>query len=135
MRLAPALVAVLLGGCTLVDQRTFNPDAQRRPSFAAPASPAAVAPEPGPRPLLTARAPVDTQAVQADIARAVAAARRLKPGVVFDVVEVTPDTGGSLGADAAAIARLIAAQGIPASRIHLAARPATALREVRVYVR
>ena len=136
MRRAAALAGLAgLAGCSLIDQRTFNPQAGMRPTFPSPAVPVAVAPEPGPRPLLTVRPPVDPAQLRADLAKAVGAARRVKPGVIFDVVELTPQSVDP-GADAASVAQLIVAQGVPQSRVHLAARPITAgSPEVRVYVR
>ena len=133
-RLLLPVLAAGLAGCTLIDERTFNPDAERRPVFTAPAAAVAVTPEPGPKPLLTVRPPVSAAVLQADIARAVAAARSLKPSVVFDVVAVT-EQASDPGADAATVAQMIVAQGVPATRVHLAARPiATGPAEVRVYV-
>lgn len=128
------LGGVCLTGCTLIDERTFNPAAEQRPTFPSPPSQTADAPEPGPRPLLTIRPPVQSDAVRGDIANAVKAARAVKRDVNFDVVTVMP--AGVVGDDAAEIARLIVAQGVPASRVHLAARPEpSAARQVRVYVR
>lgn len=130
------LALAVLPGCSLVDQRTFNPQAGVRPVVAsAPAAPAAVAALPGPPPLLTIVVPPPAT-LRDDIGTAVAAARRRKPGVVFDVVEITPDGGAGVGGEAAGVARLIAAQGVPSERVHLAARAAPGgQREVRVYVR
>ncbi len=133
--LVVALAGVTLAGCTLIDQRTFNPEAGKRPGSPPPAV-AAAAPEPGPRPLFTVRPPIVAAAIRADIAKAVDAARTVKPGVVFEVVELTTDPGAGVGAGAAEVARLIIAQRIPATRVHLAARPVAAgAGEVRVYVR
>lgn len=135
-RRALLLALAALPGCSLVDQTTFNPNAGKRPDIPTPpAPPPGPAPEPGPPALLSIRVPI-TGDLRPDIAKAVAAARSRKPDVVFEVVEITPGTGTGVGADAAEVARLIIAQGIPASRVHLAARPVpNAAREVRVYVR
>ena len=73
-------------------------------------------------------------------AKAVAAARARKATVVFDVVEITAPSSGAdipIGNDAVTVARAIEAQGVPATRVNLLARPeADAVpREVRVYIR
>ena len=74
--------------------------------------------------------------------QAVAAARSRKADVVFDVVAMVPAPGDNdqvtrSSAEAGAIARLVTAQGVPAGRVRLLARPETGLagREVRIYVR
>ena len=134
-RLVAALALAGLAGCALIDERTFNPQAEMRPTFPAPAAQVVAAAEPGPRPLLTVRPPVDPALLRGDVARAVGAARKLKPGVVFDVVAIT-EQGSDPGAEAASVAQMIVAQGVPQTRVHLAARPvATGAAEVRVYVR
>jgi len=131
-----ALVALLLlAGCKLVDQTTFNPEAGKRPTI--PPLPAPVKPVANdPAALITIRFPA-TADPAADVAKAVAAARARKADVVFDVVEVTASGGGgSVGADADTVARLITAQSVPPGRVHLLVRPdpAASGREVRVYV-
>ena len=133
-RRAVLLALAGLSGCTLVDQRTFNPDAGRPPVHPKPPAPPPplAPPEPGPPPLLSVRLPASAD-LRATIARSVAAARARKRDVVFDVVEITPGT--SAGREAAEIADLIVAQGIPAARVRLSARPiADVAREVRVFV-
>lgn len=131
-------------GCTLIDQNTFNPAASARPIVPRPPIAAAVAAPPGPPPLLTLR---PGQPLQDAVRQAVAAARRRKPDVVFDVVAMLPDDAGmeagpgnqtaSSSAEAGTVARAITAQGVPPGRVRLFARPAAGLsgREVRVYVR
>ncbi len=115
-RRALLLIAGALPGCTLIDQRTFNPDAGKRPEMPkAPTPQAPAPPEPGPPPLLTIRLPT-TADLRADIAKAVADARQRKPTVVFDVVEVSGEASATVGAEAEEVARLITAQGVPASR-------------------
>lgn len=132
------LALVLLPGCTLVDQTTFNPEAGKRPTFApVAAAPAVRLPPPGPPALLTLRLAAAGD-FQGAVAKAVAAARARKPTVVFDVVETSGATPGpAVGVDAAAVARVIEAQGVPADRVRLLARPEADApsREVRVYVR
>jgi hypothetical protein len=138
LRTRRALLAVLgaLPGCTLIDQTTFNPEAGKRPAIPQPPPPPApLAPETGPSPLLSIRLPASAD-LRPEIAKAVAAARARKPDVVFEVVEITPSAGAGVGQDAAEVARLITAQGVPAARVQIAARPVpNAPREVRVYVR
>ena len=138
-----ALAGGALPGCTLIDQNTFNPNARAVPVVAAAPVAAGVAVPSGPQPLLTLR---PGQPVQDAVRQAVAAARRRKPGVVFDVVAMLPGAGGEAGldgqsapsgAEAGTVARAIAAQGVPPGRIRLFARPEAGLsgQEVRVYVR
>ena len=133
-RLLPLML--LLGGCTLIDQNTFNPNASAAPVIPpAPVVPPPAPTPPGPPPLLTLRMAQAGDYADA-LRKAVALARARKPGVLFDVVQIVgaepapPD-------DAAAVARAIVAQGIPASRVRLLARPEAGApgREVRVYVR
>lgn len=134
----PALTALLLGGCTLIDQRTFNPEAGQPPVIAA--APAAAPAPAGPPALLTVR--FDQPApIEDSVRQAVALARARKPDVAFDVVSVVSaadDAAVRAGsAEAARVARLIIAQGVPAARVSLQARldPAAAAREVRVFIR
>ena len=135
-RRALLLAAAGLGGCTLIDQRTFNPQAGAPPPVAKPPTSAeGTAAESGPPPLLVIRLPAAGD-VRGEVAKAVAAARARKPDVVFDVVELTSGSGATVGAEAEEVARMITAQGVPQSRVRLAARPtAQAAREVRVYIR
>lgn len=144
MRWVPALA--LLGGCALIDQTTFNPDAGKPPVVAMRPPPAPVLPAPsGPPALLTVR--LGNEAPFADELRdAVAAARARKRDVAFDVVAVAP-VGGSPaeqaaraeagGEEAARVAEVIVSEGIPSSRVRLGSRtePSVLAREVRVYVR
>lgn len=131
------LALALLQGCTLIDQTTFDPDAGKRPVIPPVVVPAPPAPL-DPAALLTIRFP-PTATLQADLAKAVDAARARKPDVVFDVVELTAGVGGegTLGANADRVARLITAQHVPANRVHLIlrAQPGATGNEVRVYVR
>lgn len=130
-----ALSGSALAGCTLIDQTTFNPEAGKPPVIPnAPPPPAPLALETGSPPLLSIRFPIAAD-LRPEIAKAVAAARARKPDVMFEVVEITPGAGAGVGENAAEVARLIAAQGVPAARVQIAARPvANAAREVRVYV-
>ena len=134
-RRALLLACLAVPACTLIDQTTFNPDAGKRPALPKPPpAPPPVAAEPGPPALLSIRLPASTDP-RPEIAKAVAAARARKRDVAFDVVEITPDTGASVGTEAADVARAIVAQGIPPARVRLAVRPTpNVAREVRVYV-
>ncbi|MDP9096085.1 MAG: hypothetical protein M3N26_05960, partial [Pseudomonadota bacterium] len=89
-RRAVLLMLAGLSGCTLVDQRTFNPEAGRPPTR--PRPPASLAPlappEPGAPPLLSIRLPAPAD-LRATLSRSVAAARARKRDVVFEVVEIT----------------------------------------------
>ena len=135
-----AAMLMLLPGCTLIDQNTFNPNAGAVPVIP-PAPVAAVVPPPppGPPPLIALRM-VQAGAYQAKLREAVALAHARKPTVEFDVTEIVPpsaEAAPGLGRDAATIARDIEGLGVPSSRVHLLARPeaGAAGREVRVYVR
>jgi hypothetical protein len=135
------VAALLLGGCTLIDQNTFYAGAKDAPVIAAAPKPTVAPPVPsGPPPLVS----ISPGAKPADYARvlgkAVHDARARKPDVMFDVVEMqAPDAPADvvLGAAAADVAREIVANGVPPSRIRLAARPdaSAVAKEVRVYVR
>lgn len=131
------LLAALLPGCTLIDQRTFDPQAGVAPAVAARPAPPAVAP--GPPALLTLAMPGDHAAA---IRQAVAAARARKPDVVFDVVaavpaDPAPTVEETAAGNAAAVARSITAAGVPSGRVNLLARPEAGAdpRTVKVYVR
>ncbi len=139
------LILAALPGCTLVDQNTFNPAARAAPVIPPAPVVAAVPASPGPPPLLTLQ---PGQPTQDAVRQAVAAARRRKPDVVFDVIAMVPAgtaAGGAVtesqaassSAEAGAVARTITAQGVPPGRVRLFARPEAGLtgREVRVYVR
>lgn len=86
--------------------------------------------------------------MQDAVRQAVAAARRRKSDVLFDVVAIVPagtvadgvaaeNQAASSSAEAGTVARAITAQGVPPGRVRLFARPEAGLigREVRVYVR
>ncbi len=135
------IIAVLLTGCTLVDQNTFNPHAGDVP-VVPPAPVVAVPRPPDPSALLTFRArDADPSgldpATRADLHRAVAAARARKPNVEFDVTAIVSPAATTAGSDAADIARAIVAEGVTPAHVRLSARPDPEAvgREVRVYVR
>ena len=138
LRFAVCLI-VSLCGCTLVDQRTFNPDAGKPPVIAQP---------PGP-PVLLPLVTVDFGQPNPDYAdslrQAVDAALSRKPDAKFEVATVVPATGTpaaqvsaaqTLTPDARQIAREIAADGVPDERIQLTARalPSVGTRQVQVFV-
>lgn len=128
-------LALLAGGCTLVDQTTFDPHAADAPVVPVPAKP--VPPPAGP-PALVVIEDAAARTYGDALSKAVAAARARKPGVVFDVVEIVPpDAAEPVSADAVAVARAIVAQGVPVSQVRLVARPEAGRPkgEVRVYVR
>ncbi len=137
--LAP-LLGLLSAGCTLIDQRTFNPQAGM------PAK-APVAPGPAPIPPLVA---IDFGKPSPDYAaslnQAVAAALARKPDVQFDVITIVPATGTAaqqteaavgLIPDAREVARAINRDGVDDDRIHLLARAdaGATTRQVQVFVR
>jgi hypothetical protein len=140
VKLGLVLALASLCGCTLIDQRTFNPDADKAPVIAKPVAAPAPPPQIGPPPLLTIVPGATSAVYKTPLHDAVAAALARKPTVVFDVVEmIAPDTPGDapLGAEAVAVARLIVGQGVPAPRVRLVARPDSTApaHEVRVFVR
>jgi hypothetical protein len=142
MRQVLAVAVLLLGGCTLVDQRTFQS--------------AAAAAVPGAAEIARARAPVlplvSIRMDQPDfdyrpaLAEAVQAAQQRKPDVTFDVVALVPtqvapaeqDRRVVVAAqDARAVATAMGAAGVASDRLHLGLRGDAGVpaREVRVYVR
>ena len=137
-RIIVPLTAVLLCGCTLIDQRTFDPRAGM--PVASPAAAGGV----------VALVTIDLAKAHPDYAAALHQAVReavgRKPGVEFDVVSVVPATGtpqqqvaaatGIIG-DARDIARAINADGVDDGRIHLSARSdaGASSRQVQVFVR
>ena len=136
---ALALVLSLAAGCTLIDQRTFNPQAGARPKPPPPAGP-------GPAlPLVTIDFGKPNPQYAAALHQAVADAIAIKPDVAFDVVTVVPGSGTpaeqvaaatGITADAREIARAINGSGVDDDRIHLEARsdPAVTSRQVQVFV-
>lgn len=138
-RSAALLMVLLLGaGCTLLDQRTFNPQAGKRPALPATG--------PGPAPsLLTVDYSKSDPQYLAALHQAVADAVAVKADVQFDVVTVVPGSGTpaqqvaaatGLTASAREIARAINQDGIDDDRIHLEARSdaTAATRQVQVFV-
>ena len=145
MRGAPIAALILLTGCKLVDQRTFNPDAGRPPTL--PKAPVTL-PQPdrtlgGLPPLVTIRFGQDT-AYDPAVIQATRAALHQKPDARFTILTAVPPgaadaqaaAAATVGPVAAHVAQLIERQGVPASRVVLEARPEAKLSaiELRVYV-
>jgi hypothetical protein len=130
----------LLAACTLIDQRTFNPNAGVMTKVA-------VAPGPAPiPPLVVVDFAKPNPDYEAALLRAVNDAVGRKPDVQFDVVTVVPATGTiaqqaaaatGLVPDAREVARAINRDGVDDDRIHLTARTdaSVATRQVQVFVR
>ena len=139
---AALLLLSLLPACTLIDQNTFRPGAGAPPVIpAAPPAPVAAAAFPGPAPLLILQ-PSQFTTGDAAIRAAVTAARARKPDVEFDVAATLPGTPSEDATrrallDAASVARVIVAQGVPQPRVRVLARPelAATVGDIRIYVR
>ena len=143
LRLAERMLPLaVLAGCHLIDQRSFDRSAGRKPL--PPAVPVAAAPAPVP-PLLVVRYDTPAPQYRAALATAVDAARRRKPDVLFSVIVLVPPTGTPAeqveAAEAARssgrdVAAAIVADGADIGQVELSARaePGLAVREVRVYV-
>ncbi len=134
------VACLFLGGCTLVDQRTFagNPEPPASAQVAA-------TPDAARTPLVSIGFDRLDPHYQDLLRYAVAEAMLRRPDVAFDVVAVLPKSDTQTEAndrlaqgetDALAVARALREQGIPADRVILGARvdPAAKGREVRVYV-
>lgn len=136
-RLSQLALLLLLGGCTLIDQRTFNHRAGMGP---------VVPPGPGPAPpLISINFSKPDPVYEAPLRHAVEEALARKPTIVFDVTIVVPATGttaeqadaaASIRADAADVARIVADAGVDQDRIHLLAQAQSGIvgRLVQVYV-
>lgn len=136
-----------LPACKLIDQTTFDPDAGKPPLAAAATSAAPAASEPPSGTPAFLRVPLNPEPDWRGAVRdGVAAARRRKPDVQFDVVAVVPAAGTAeqqaTAADtvvepASRIAAAIRSAGVPAGRVRLLARleEGVAAPEVRVFVR
>ena len=128
------LLLLTLGGCKLIDQTTFDPDA------AADAPPAPIAPA---RPanqvaLISIHYDTANPVFQDQLAFAVRAAEQRRPGRDYDVVGVsTVADAAQASRDSVAVMDAMTGLGIATARLHLGARidPAQTVREVRVYLR
>ncbi len=144
-RLSLTVMLLMLAGCQLVDQRTFEraglyPGASQlaRADYAQRALP--------PPPLAVIRFGSADIGWQSALIAASRDARERKADVAFDVVAPIP-TRASLAvqdaaqksgaADAAAVARVLEGDGVSADQIHIGARgdPGQPPREIEVYVR
>jgi glucose/arabinose dehydrogenase len=127
------LAGIVLAGCKLIDQKTFEPSPEAPPT-AAPA-----VPKSDPRvALLTIGYDTPNPNYQDVLRYAVHQAETRAPGVQYDVIAMMP-AGGDVAqaqSSAAEVMRTIMAQGVAASRIQLGLRtePAGLTREVRVFV-
>ncbi len=143
LRLAASLLALsVLAGCHLIDQRSFDRTAGRKPVLPAVPTPPGPAPTP---PLLTVRFDTPDPQYRAALATAVDSARRRKPDVLFSVIVLVPPAGTPAQQVAAAeaargsgrdVAAAIVADGADIGQVELSARaePGLTVREVRVYV-
>lgn len=124
-------VFVLVGGCTLVDQRTFNPGAGVAPIVPPPPAPLVEAPT-DPRALFTLRPPatLDAAAQQA-LTRVVRAALARKPAATFSVAAVIPEPGAGAG-QAEAVLRAVIAAGVAPGQTSLRAQSGSPA-EIRLY--
>jgi hypothetical protein len=136
-RLPQLALLLLLGGCALIDQRTFNPNAGKGPP---PPPPPAATPA-----LISVDFSKPNPVYETPLRRAVDEALARKPTVVFDVTIVVPATGStaeqadaatSIRADAREVARIIVDQGVDEDRVHMLARAESGIvgRLVQVYV-
>lgn len=86
--LAGALLSA--AGCKLIDQRTFDPDVNRKPVPVVPPAPPAPRPIP---PLATVRFGAPPESWQPDLSAIVKQALARKPDALFTVQTVVPGTG------------------------------------------
>lgn len=135
------LAATLAAGCTLIDQRSFNPQAGIRPQL--PAAPAPKAS--GPAALLTIRYTTPDPAYADELATAVKHALAIKPNVYFTIQTHMPFTGSYESQQAALteaaasgreIAESIIADGADQGQVEQTVQidPAVKVREVRIFV-
>jgi type IV pilus biogenesis protein CpaD/CtpE len=133
------VVLLLLSGCKLIDQTTFNPQAGKLvtpPVIVSPSAP----------PLLVIPVGQSDAGYGAIIRQQVDAALAVKPDAQFEVVTVVPGVGATASqtaaateviADARQVARVINDEGVDDGRISLSAKSEAGLaaRELRVFVR
>ncbi|MEJ1977420.1 MAG: hypothetical protein WDN49_16285 [Acetobacteraceae bacterium] len=134
-----AALLLLLAGCKLIDQTTFNPNAGKPPAAPAPIVAAAELP------LITIDFSTPDPVYDTALRLAVSDAVSRKPDVIFDVTTVVPATGTpadqvaaatALSADARLVARTISSEDVNDDQVHLSARSEAGLasRQIRVYV-
>lgn len=138
------LVCSVLAGCKLVDQRTFDASAGRRPIPHLP--PAGPAPPP-PLPLASVHYQADPATWQPGLADIVRMALARKPEALFQVETLVPSTGtpeaqaASLAAagrsGGQAVAETIVSAGASTGQVEMSARtdPSVQRPEVRVFVK
>jgi hypothetical protein len=124
-------VFLVLSGCTLIDQRSFQ--------ISTPKPETTVAALP-PLPLVVIRFDQPDLNFRTALAEAVQAAQFRKPDVAFDVITPVPLGGAPTDqgrADAQLVANALAAEGVLPDRVHVGLRgdPGNPAREIRVYVR
>ncbi|WP_149026859.1 hypothetical protein [Neoasaia chiangmaiensis] len=136
--------SAMLAACTPIDQRTFDPNAGRRPVAHVPPAPAAKPPPP-PFLQIMSGTPEATWRPAVDHAARVALAR--KPNVLFVVTAIATPSGTPanqtealtqmLRREERAVADAIVSAGVPDYQIQLNARtePAAAPPRIRVDVR
>ena len=137
IRLMPVVLALLsFTGCTLIDQRTFEPSPEAKAQPAPPPAPVVLDAR---APLVTIDYTVSSPDYSELLSYAVRAAESRSADVQYDVVSLMKDTSdmASGQAHATGVMRSIMRDRVPSSRIHLAVRtdPALAADQVRVYVR
>jgi hypothetical protein len=134
LRAVAALLPIALAGCTLVDQRSFQPAGQ---------APQVVAVVEG-VPVATVR--LGGAEFRAVLAEAVQAAQQRAPAQGFDVLALVPAADGpaaqervvaAAARDAREVAEAMSAAGVPAARVRLGLRsdPGAPLRMVQVFAR
>ena len=140
LRMLLVLAVVALGGCTLIDQRTFDANAGKPPVIPPPPGP------PAQIPLLVIDLGQPHPDYDQALRQAVEDAVSRKPSVRFEVATVVPGTGTPEEQVAAAtavtpeardVARAINADGVDDDRITLSARSEVGVpsRRVEVFVR
>lgn len=140
-RFALLALPAVLAGCHLLDRGDIPAAWGGARPERMPAPPPPPPPPPGPPPLVTIRFTPGLDYRPA-LARAVAAARRRKPDVVFDVVTMVPAKEaqtippGQETTEARQVADAMVQMGVRPANLRLQARidPSATEREVRVYI-
>jgi len=128
LQILPAVsVVAVMGGCKLIDQRTFDPTASRPPKpYIPPAAP--VKPVPA---LVTIQAGTQQSVWQETLAHAVKSALARKSTVIFTVTSIVPgaatpqaqrlEMAALVSGDAKAVATAIVADGAQPSQVEITA--------------